>query len=372
MTLADAFLYADLTPPDQLVFAKAFQVCLKIKGPSKCWCMEKMQHAAFDGFRILGRTALLYKGRDARPLLLAFAGQFQSGEKSIAVRRAACESVYCLNPSHYYWGTRQNVSYETAVRNGTAVSQEKIEAMKADKAAGSTLLQISRKHKLPYHVTRRLCNGETYDQLDFSTEYTNLNEFWNCVFSSCNQVTSYYKQDAKNYKLAYLVTEKLTCPWHRKGQPGHKGNFGLMGECLDCMEEIKKGRCTVDVRTFDIDWYWQVKRFWEQVEIRSENECWPWRGATRRQNKESLAYFPSPFHSGKIQSAPRVAFWLSRGYTGKYRVFNKNECEAFCCNPLHITIRELKGFPDPTGIATVKLNHDNVFQHFKETNPKSQ
>ena len=33
-----------------------------------------------------------------------------------------------------------------------------------------------------------------------------------------------------------------------------------MGEGLDCMEEIKKSRCTVDVREFEMKWYWQVKR----------------------------------------------------------------------------------------------------------------
>ena len=33
-----------------------------------------------------------------------------------------------------------------------------------------------------------------------------------------------------------------------------------MGECLDCMKQIKSGRCIVDVREFDFRWYWQVKR----------------------------------------------------------------------------------------------------------------
>lgn len=366
MTLAEVFLYADLTPPDQLVFAKMFQTYLRTLGQDRCWCIGRYKHVIFEGFSTAHKSRALYKKADVRPLLLAFAGEFQSDEKPVAVRRAACKSIYCLNPSHYYWGTRQNVSYETAVRNGTAVSQEKIDAMKADKAEGKTALQISRKHKLPYHVARRLCNGETYDQLDFSTEYANLDEFWSCVISSCNQVASYYKQDARSYKLAYLVTEQLTCPWHHKGSTKHKGNFGLMGECLDCMEEMKKGRCTVDVRQFDLDWYWQVKRFWEQVDVKAQDQCWPWLGATRRQNKESLAYFPSPFHSGKIQSAPRVALWLSRGYTGKYRVSSRTECAPFCCNPLHLTIRELKGHPAPIEIEAIHLKHDNVFQYYRE------
>ena len=47
-------------------------------------------------------------------------------------------------------------------------------------------------------------------------------------------------------------TQHYECPWHIQGTNKHKGNFGLMGECLDCMEEIKKSRCTVDVREFEM------------------------------------------------------------------------------------------------------------------------
>ena len=50
-----------------------------------------------------------------------------------------------------------------------------------------------------------------------------------------------------------------------------------MGECLDCMKQIKSGRCIVDVREFDFRWYWQVKRFWEQVDVKDEDSCWPWK-----------------------------------------------------------------------------------------------
>ena len=84
-----------------------------------------------------------------------------------------------------------------------------------------------------------------------------------------------------------------------------------------------------------------------------------------KNNSESTAYFPSPFHSGKTQSAPRVAFWLSRGYTGKYRIFSKPSCESFCCNPKHLTIKELKDFEEPKKITSIKLSHDNIFEYYK-------
>ena len=158
---------------------------------------------------------------------------------------------------------------------------------------------------------------------------------------------------------------------HIQGTNKHKGNFGLMGECLDCMEEIKKSRCTVDVREFEMKWYWQVKRFWEQVDIKGEDDCWEWRGATRKNGTESTAYFPSPFHSGKTQSAPRIAFWLSRGYTGKYRIFNQPECKTFCCNPKHLMIKGLREIPQCKAIKDIKLHHENILQYHRERNKQN-
>ena len=74
----------------------------------------------------------------------------------------------------------------------------------------------------------------------------------------------------------------------RAGTKEHKGRFGHMGECLDCLEELKKGRCTIDVTQFDYRWYWQVRRFWDQVDIKGEDECWPWLGGTKKNGLESV------------------------------------------------------------------------------------
>lgn len=333
--------------------------------------MDKIRHPAFEGFNTSNKQTLYYCGIDARPLILALSGRFKE-EGQVAIRRSSCKSPYCFNPTHYYWGTKSEVALETRSKNSKEISPDLIQVLRNERQKGVKILSLSRKYKLPYHVARRICNGETFSNVSSSKQEMSEEEIWYVSIGICKLLVECYPKAAKECKLAVLMSEHLTCPWHRKGSLKHKGNFGLMGECLDCMEEIKNGRCTVDVRQFDIDWYWQVKRFWDQVDVRSADECWPWRGATRRNNKESLAYFPSAFHSGKVQSAPRVAFWLSRGYTGKYRVFNKTCCETFCCNPLHITIRELKGQPIPTSIEAIHLSHDNLFQYYKQTNQQEQ
>ena len=152
-----------------------------------------------------------------------------------------------------------------------------------------------------------------------------------------------------------------------------KVEFGSMGECLTCMEEIKKGRCTIDLRKNTFPLVLASEKILGSSRYKGyKDECWIWQGATRKNNTESTAYFPSPFHAAKTQSAPRVAFWLSRGYTGRYRIFSKPTCKAFCCNPEHLTIKELKNFPDPQLTEDIRLSHDNIFEYYREKETSKQ
>lgn len=366
MSPLTAFLEASLGPSDAMTVAKSFQLAVKFMGRDRCWCLKRFNHAAFNGFTSSHGTRPIYRGRDARPLLMGLAGMYPDDERAVIVRRACCESLYCLNPSHYYWGTKADVALENSRRRSAGLDTALITQLRQEWDDGAKVTALSKKYQIPYHTTRRICNRETYEEVAEIENRDNLAEIWTHVDQSIQQLIADHPQAARQFEISYHVSNELQCPWHRKGSTKHKGNFGLMGECLDCMEELQKNRCTVDVTNFDFKWYWQVRRFWEQVDIRGEDECWPWLGATRKNNTESIAYFPSPFHSGKTQSASRVAFWLSRGYTGKYRIFSKKECSAFCCNPKHLTIRELKNFPEPSGIETIKLTHDNIFEHTRK------
>jgi len=372
MQISDLFLYSGLTPEDQVVFAKAFQICLRLFGTDRCWRLDRRKHPAFMGFNFSQATSVVYKGVDVRPLILAMSGRYKE-EGQVAIRRSTCGSPHCLNPAHYYWGSKSQVMLERfGTRRGGQISVDTIEGMRMGRLQGKRVLDLSRQYKIPYHTARRICAGETYENTNEIQPEEPLSALWDTTLKICTAIINRYPEESKEYNLAVQVTDHLECPWHRNGFPGHKGNFGLMGECLDCMEEIKKGRCSVDVTNFDIDWYWQVKRFWEQVDIRGEDECWPWQGATRKNGTESTAYFPSPFHSGKVHSASRVAFWLSRGYTGKYRVFTNPDCEPFCCNPKHLHIREMKDQTEPLIMGEIKLNHGNIFQSFRKNLSEKQ
>lgn len=369
-----AFRESCLTPEDAAAFANALQACIQSLGWEQCWDLSQsaLSHAIFNGFSTSHSTRLTYKGQDARPLLLALADQHYRDEAPVIVRRACCSSRYCLNPSHVYYGAKGDVSFENARRTkspgakSTSVTKQLIVAMQAERTSGGSVATIARKYKLPYHTARRICNGETYADASSVVDEAYLNNVRNRTIENCLKICENYPEADRVVRLTYYVMEKTECPWHHPKSDKHKGNFGLMGECLDCMEEIRAGRCTVDVTEFSMEWYWTVKRFWEQVDICSEEECWPWKGATRRDNKESIAYLPSPFHSSKVQSAPRVAYWLSRGYTGKYKVSSQPGCKAFCCNPKHLQIREFKDLLPPAKITEIRLSHGNIFQHYRE------
>ena len=166
--------------------------------------------------------------------------------------------------------------------------------------------------------------------------------------------------------------QRFCCPWHRQGVKGHGVNYGLSMECLDCMENIKAGFCEIDVKNFDLDIYWCVKRYWDKVDIKGEDECWPWLGAMRKKGGETAAYFPSPHHNADTQSAARVAFWTSRGYTGKLRVMHQPGCHLTCCNPRHLQLREVESVPVPKQIKTINLKYGNIFERAKEARRQSE
>jgi len=185
-----------------------------------------------------------------------------------------------------------------------------------------------------------------------------------------SQVAAAYPGLTTEFSKEVEIGGDICCLWHRKGVSGHKGNFGLMGECLDCMAEIEKGRCTIDVRNFDMDIYWPVRNFWLKVDRKTPEECWPWMGATKKNNTETSAYMPSPFHKGGDQSAARVAFWTARGYVGKHRIKHKKGCDILCCNPLHLRLSQLVSISDPTEIKEIQLNYGHL-KALSENKPSS-
>ena len=112
------FTESGLVASDLIVFAKAAQLFSRSKGRKSCWSLAASPRVMFSGFINSKRNHLHYRAQDARPLLLALLGQYPSAGKSVIVRRHTCTDPFCMNPSHYYYGTRADVMLENQQRKG--------------------------------------------------------------------------------------------------------------------------------------------------------------------------------------------------------------------------------------------------------------
>ena len=198
MQTENPFLYNLLTPYDQIKFVNAFKTGLKILGKEKCWCMKKIKHSAFEGFNTSKKNKLQYQGRDARELLLHLTGREPTPEKSIIVRKGYCQSPYCLNPAHYYWGTRKDVAYENASVNENSIDTFLISKLRKESQKGISSRKLSKTYRLPYHSVRRICSYETYEDAENRNNDYNEKEIWDNLSEICEKYLCLFLKNQKN------------------------------------------------------------------------------------------------------------------------------------------------------------------------------
>jgi hypothetical protein len=71
-------------------------------------------------------------------------------------------------------------------------------------------------------------------------------------------------------------------------------------------------------------------RFWDHIQKRKPNECWPWRG------RVSNSGYGAAYFNGRATSAARIALHLSGAFmpAGKFVL---HSCDnKLCCNPAHL------------------------------------
>ena len=76
-----------------------------------------------------------------------------------------------------------------------------------------------------------------------------------------------------------------------------------------------------------------MKKFWDKVDMKGPDECWPWLGArTGGRNRDYGAVRLS--NPRRVAYAHRVAFELTNGHSPKVA---RHTCDnPLCCNPAHI------------------------------------
>lgn len=72
-------------------------------------------------------------------------------------------------------------------------------------------------------------------------------------------------------------------------------------------------------------------RFWEKVERRGDNECWPWRGGFFKSG-----YGAFVVTSKKIARAHKTAYQLTKGPVAFGTVIRHTCDNAWCVNPAHL------------------------------------
>src|SRR6185312_6610167 len=74
-----------------------------------------------------------------------------------------------------------------------------------------------------------------------------------------------------------------------------------------------------------------LSRFWRSIEIRSENECWPWRGDL---DDDGYGVF---FYAGRTWGAHELALSFTSGEKRHPELDTCHRCDnPPCCNPSHL------------------------------------
>lgn len=75
-------------------------------------------------------------------------------------------------------------------------------------------------------------------------------------------------------------------------------------------------------------------RFWEKVDVRGGDECWPWMGKA-----VSRGGYGAINLDGKILRAPRVSYELANGPIGNPKIHVRHKCDnPPCVNPAHLIL----------------------------------
>lgn len=78
-------------------------------------------------------------------------------------------------------------------------------------------------------------------------------------------------------------------------------------------------------------WQWMIQRYWEKVDKRGPDECWPWLGACVTDGYGTIAY-----EGREIYATHRLAYILEHGKVPN-GLWVLHTCDnPPCCNPKHL------------------------------------
>ena len=143
---------------DALNLLNTLEAFHNIYGYESCWDMKKVKSPQYNqGFSVTHKAKTFYKKVDARILVLALIGQHPDETQSVIVRRGVCTTPHCINPYHYFYGTKSDVAFQTNIRKGSHLTEDLLEVVLEKCKNKRAMAAVAREYNLPYHVIRRAC-----------------------------------------------------------------------------------------------------------------------------------------------------------------------------------------------------------------------
>lgn len=78
-------------------------------------------------------------------------------------------------------------------------------------------------------------------------------------------------------------------------------------------------------------WQWMIQRFWEGVDKRGPNDCWPWTKARVTDGYGTIAY-----EVGDLYATHRLSFIIEHGNIPEGMQVLHSCDNPPCCNPAHL------------------------------------
>ena len=156
----------DFNKEDILNFAITLREIDKSLDSNRCWdlCLikDKMILKEMRHFSGSHKSIPLYKGKDARPLILALFGIHPILNKEKIIRIGTCNCNHCLNPCHYYYGNNLNLSIERWKRRGHLITEEiyhEVKRLRESDPKTYTYKELAYKFNLKIHLIESICHS---------------------------------------------------------------------------------------------------------------------------------------------------------------------------------------------------------------------
>lgn len=160
------FEESDFNNEDILNFAITLREVDRLLDSNHCWDLcsikNKIMLKELKHFSASHKSIPLYKGKDARPLILALFSICPGLDKEKIIRIGICRCNHCLNPSHYYYGNNLNLSIERWKRRGHRITEEiyhEVRRLRELDPKTYTYKQLAYKFNLKIHLVESICHS---------------------------------------------------------------------------------------------------------------------------------------------------------------------------------------------------------------------